>query len=148
MKVILKEEVKKLGQRGDIVNVSDGYARNFLFRRNLAVSATDSNLKELETEKQIQNKKNQRLEDSARETAARLEEKTFLIRAKSGSEGKLFGSVTTQDISDALKKQGGFDIPKKDISLDEHIKHLGKYSAKVKLYRKVYGTINFEVVEE
>jgi large subunit ribosomal protein L9 len=148
MKVILKEDVKKLGQKGEVVNVSDGYARNFLFKGNLAVPLTESNLKTLETERKSQEKKTQRLESSAREMAEKLGGFTFRVKAKAGDEGKLFGSVTSQDLVDAIKAQSGFEISKKTLSIDDHVKFLGKYNAKIKLHPKVTAAVKFEVIQE
>ena len=148
MKVILKQDVKKLGTKGSVVNVSDGYARNFLFPRKLAIPYTESSKKSLEAEKKDQERRNRRILEHAKEKAKKLESSVLTIKAKSGEEGKLFGSVTTQDLSDTIKQQLGFDIPKKDIKLKEHIKYLGKYTAEVKLHPKVKTKINFEVVKE
>ena len=148
MKVILKEDVKKLGQKGAVVNVSDGYARNFLFTRKLAVPMTEENLRILEGEKKRNEKRERQLFDRAKVEAEKLSGMIFKIKAKSGEEGKLFGSVTSQDIADAIAEQSEFKIDKRDIRLEEHIKYLGKYKVKVKIHPKVTTEICFEVIKE
>jgi large subunit ribosomal protein L9 len=148
MKVILKEDVKKLGNKGDVVNVADGHARNLLFPRGLAEPYTESTKKKLETEKQSQKEKIERLLRKAQEEAKELSEKNFIIKAKTGGSGKLFGSVTNQDIAEVIKKGTGYDIDKRDINIEEPIKHTGSHNVKVKLHKKVTATVKVEVVEE
>ena len=148
MKVILREDVKTLGTKGQIVNVSDGYYRNFLAPKKLAIPVTDSSLKELETEKKDLDNKNKRNLAHAKEQAEKLSKVKVKIKAKCGDKGKLFGSITSQDVADAIKKQAGQDIPKKKISMDTAIKYVGEYKVKAKIHPDVTAEITFEVVEE
>lgn len=148
MKVILKDDVKDLGEKGAIVNVSDGYARNFLFPRKLATPVTESSMKALMAEKKAQEDKNKRTLQQAKEKAESLSAIKFKIKAKAGEKGKLFGSVTNQDLCNAIKEQAGFEIPKRKVLLEEPIKYLGEYSVKARVHPDVIATINFEVVEE
>jgi large subunit ribosomal protein L9 len=148
MKVILKEDVKKLGNKGDVVNVADGHARNLLFPRGLAEPYTESSKKKLESEKKDQKEKTDRLLKKAQEEAQELSENPIVIKAKAGEHGKLFGSVTSPDITAALKKSTGFEIDKKDVSIDEPIRHTGTHEVKVKLHKNVTATVKVQVVEE
>ncbi len=147
MKVILKEDVEGLGNAGDIVNVRDGYARNYLIPRGLALRATARNVKALEKQRQMIlqriNKERKRYEAFAR----RLSELTVTIAKRAGEEGKLFGSVTSRDIADALEAMG-YEIDRKKIELDEPIKSLGKYTVKVRLPYQVEAELAVEVVPE
>jgi len=148
MKVILKDSVKDLGEKGQVVKVANGYARNFLFPKKLAVPATKSAMKALMTEKKDRDAKVKRAERLAKEKADRLEQFKFKITAKTGGEGKLYGSITNHDIADAITKQSEFEIDKRKIVLDEPIKYLGEYSVKAKIHPEVTVTIKFEIVEE
>lgn len=147
MQVILKEDVKALGKMGDIVNVKDGYARNFLIPKGIAVEADSRNIKALEhNRRKIQElAKKQRAE--AEKLASRLTALRIAIKAKAGEEEKLFGSVTAMDIADALKKEG-FDIDKRKILLSEPIKRLGSYSVNVKVHPEFSAQINVDVIPE
>lgn len=146
MKVILKSDVKKLGSKGDIVKVSDGYARNFLMPKGLAEEATQSNLNELQHKEKIQERKYQENRAGAEELAGKLEEKDFVISVKAGENGRLFGSVTTKDIAKAVKKEG-FKIDKRKIDLSDHIKSLGVHKVNVKIFKDVEATLKVKVVE-
>lgn len=147
MQVILKKDVEKLGEAGQVVKVKDGYARNYLIPRGLAVRATDGMLKALEEEKKQKAFKIERERKAARELAASLERLTLCIKAKAGEEGRLYGTVTTQMVADALKAQG-FDIDRKQITIDPPIKQLGKHEASVKLYSDVVAKLQLEVEAE
>lgn len=147
MKVILLEDVKSLGKRGDMVNVADGYARNYLFPRNLAIEATEGSVKQLEQEKAAMEKKKQREIETAKRIAERLSNVTVTIKVKSGENGKLFGSVTSKDVADALKTQCKINIDKRKIELDEPIKSLGNYSVEVKLAPEVQTKLAVKIVE-
>lgn len=147
MQVILKENVKNLGHIGDIVNVKDGYARNFLIPKGLAVEANPKNIKALEHEKRKIHELAKKAKAFAEELAARVSGTSVTIKAKTGEEDKLFGSVTTMDIADALKKEG-IDIDKKKIVLDEPIKRLGSYTVNVKIHSDVSAQLNVQVVSE
>lgn len=146
MKVILKSDVKKLGSKGDIVKVSDGYARNFLMPKKLAEEATKSNLNELKHKEKVQEKKYQENLAEAEELASKLEEKDFVISVKAGENGRLFGSVTTKDIAKAVKKEG-FKIDKRKIDLSDHIKSLGVHKVNVKIFKDVEATLKVKVIE-
>lgn len=147
MKVILKEDVKNLGAAGSIVNVADGYARNFLIPRNLAVEASNRNIKALEQERKKIEDAARKAKESAQELSNRLSSLTVQIMAKAGEEGKLFGSVTNADISEALKREG-FDVDRKRIMLEEPIKRLGTYTVNVKVYQDIIVPVNINVVAE
>ncbi|MBF0320655.1 MAG: 50S ribosomal protein L9 [Nitrospirae bacterium] len=146
-KVILKEEVANLGDMGAIVNVARGYARNYLLPKNLAVEANTRNLKMLEHEKRNIAEKLKKLKVSADNMAAKLSSQRLLLTAKAGEEGKLFGSITTKDISEGLSALG-FDIDKRKILLDTHIKRIGEHAVKIKIHPNVHAQIIVEVTAE
>jgi large subunit ribosomal protein L9 len=147
MKIILKEDIKKLGKMGQIVDVADGYARNYLVPKGLAVEASTKNIRSLEHEKKIIQEKARKHKDSAQDLASRISALTLTIKAKSGEEEKLFGSVTTMDIAEALLTQG-VEIEKKKIVLEEPIKRLGSYSVQIKLHPDVSVPLTIEVIQE
>ena len=148
MKVILTQDVKSQGKKGDLINVSDGYARNFLLPRGLAKEATKQNLAELEGKNEsVAYRKNQE-ELRAHGISERLKEITVNISAKAGAGGKLFGSVTSKDVAEALKSQYNIDIDKRKIELaDGGIKTLGVTSVKVNLYPKIKGEFKVNKTE-
>ncbi|MDA8337751.1 MAG: 50S ribosomal protein L9, partial [Nitrospiraceae bacterium] len=141
MQVILKEDVKDLGHIGDLVNVKEGYARNFLIPKGLAVEANPKNLKALEHEKRKIQELVKKAKTAAEELASKVSGTTVTIKAKAGEEDKLFGSVTVMDIADALKKEG-MDIDKKKIVMEEPIKRLGNYTVSVKIHSEVSAQLN------
>jgi large subunit ribosomal protein L9 len=147
MKVILKDDVKNVGNMGDIVKVADGYARNYLVPRGLAVEASTKNIKSIEHEKRIIQEKAKKIKNSAEELSDRISKLTLVIKANAGEEGKLFGSVTTMDIAEALKNEG-FEIDKKKISLDEPIKRLGTHTVNVKIHPEVTTNVTVQVEQE
>ena len=147
MKVILLEEVRGSGKAGDVVNVSDGYARNMLIPRGLAVEATPQNIKQLEKKKEAMAKKFAEDKAAALEMKKKLEETTVEVKAKAGKSGKVFGSVTSADIADALQAMG-FDVDKKKIQLDSPIKTLGQEAVNVKLFTEVAAKIKVNVISE
>jgi large subunit ribosomal protein L9 len=147
MKVFLKEEVKNLGSIGEVVSVSDGYARNYLFPKKLAVEANTKNLKEFEHNKRIIQEKAARIKGEMKNAADRLSSVSLTIKAKAGEEEKLFGSVTNMDIAEALK-EAGYDIDKKKIVLEEPIKRLGEYSVEVKIDSEISAQVKVNVVAE
>lgn len=148
MKVIFLKDVKGKGKKGDVKNVSDGYARNYLLKNNLAEEATPGNLKALEAK----NKKNAALEQEEKEEAIQLKEKlenlTVELKAKSGEGGRLFGSITSKQIADTLNKQYGYKIDKRKIELNQPIRALGYTNVPVKLHPEVSGTIKVHVIEK
>jgi large subunit ribosomal protein L9 len=147
MKVVLKDDIKNIGKLGQIVDVADGYARNYLVPRGLAIEANTKNVKALEHEKRIIEDKAKKVKNSAQELSNKISAMNFTIKAKAGDEGKLFGSVTTMDIAELLQKEG-IEIDKKKISLDEPIKRLGSYSVNVKLHPEISTQFNIQVVQE
>ncbi|MFN3344189.1 MAG: 50S ribosomal protein L9 [Chloroherpetonaceae bacterium] len=147
MKIILKKEVEKLGEIGDILTVKDGYARNYLIPKGLAVRATDSMLKAIETEKKQKAFKIERERKAARELAESLERLLLNVKVKAGEEGRLYGTVTTQMIADGLKAKG-FEVDRKQITIDPPIKQVGKHEVTIKLYSDVVAKLNLEVEAE
>jgi len=146
MKVILKEDVKNLGSKGDLVIVSDGYARNYLMPRGLAEVATEGGIKQIKQQEKARKKKKIEETSVAKEIASKLEKEKFVISVKAGEGGRLFGSVTTKDIADLVKK-AGYSIDKRKIVLSENIKSLGVHNIRVKLYKDVTANLRIQVVE-
>ena len=147
MKVILQQDVKGQGKRGQLVNVSDGYARNFLFPKNLAVPANADNMNQMVMQDKARKAQMEAEKAEALEIAAKLKELKVTIPAKAGSAGRLFGAVTSKEVSDALKAQHDITIAKAKIVQDEPIKSFGAYQLKCKLGYEVVGTLHVEVVE-
>ncbi|OGW45890.1 MAG: 50S ribosomal protein L9 [Nitrospirae bacterium RBG_13_41_22] len=147
MKVVLKDDIKNVGKMGQIVDVADGYARNYLVPRGLAVEANIKNLKALEHEKKIIQEKAKRIKNSSQTLSDKISTMTLVIKAKAGDEGKLFGAVTSMDIAELLKNEG-IEMDKKKISLDEPIKRLGSYSVNIKIHPEISTHLNIQVVEE
>jgi len=147
MKVILLEDVKGQGKKGDLVNVSDGHARNFLLPRKLAVEANAGNLKTLKEQEQKKKRKLEKEIADAKSIQGKLETLTVTVTAKAGSGGRLFGAVTGQEIVEALRKQYDITIEKNKIVLSDPIKTLGSHEVKVKLGNELSGMINVEVIE-
>lgn len=146
MKVILLKEVKGMGKEGDLVNSKDGYARNYLIPRNMAIEATTENLKKWEeAKKQEAAKKKQELEE-AKALKEKLEKLTVEVKAKGGSGGRLFGSITSQDIAAALKDQHGVEIDKRKIEMKDNIKNAGAAEVDLKLYPEVSAKLKVNVV--
>jgi large subunit ribosomal protein L9 len=148
MQVILKEDVRGLGKKEDLVNVSDGYARNFLFPRGIAVEASKSNVNIMKTRKEAERTRIDRAQSAAEINAEKLSGITLTIKGKTGSgdgSARLFGSITSKDISDALKEQFGLDIDKKKIVLDEPIKTLGEKVIDVKLFAGINAKLKVTV---
>ena len=148
MKVILNADVKGQGKKGEMVEVSEGYARNYLLPRNLAIKATADNLNTLKQKEQAKKAQVEREKAKAKENAARLAASVVKVRAKGGDNGKLFGSVTSKEISEALKEQYGIELEKNRIVLEENIKNFGTYEVKCKLGHEISGTIHLVVTEE
>jgi large subunit ribosomal protein L9 len=148
MKVILQQDVQGSGKKGELVNVSDGYAKNFLIKKGLAIAATPQAMNEMKARQASLDRKTQVETDAAKATAANIGEKTIKIMAKAGVGGKLFGSVTSKEVADELKKQLGIEIDRRKISLDEDIKAFGTYTAEVKLYPGVVAKVYVMVGEE
>ena len=148
MKVILQQDVKGQGKKGQMVEVSDGYARNFLLPRKLAVEASADNVNTMKLQEKARQAKLAEEKAQAEAVAAQLKELTVRIAAKAGTGGRLFGAVTSKEISDALKAQHNIDIPKSKLVQDEPIKSFGGYELKAKLGHDVTGTVKVVVTEE
>lgn len=146
MQIILKEEIEKVGKIGDIVVVADGYARNFLIPKNLAVEATPKNIKRIEHEKRLIAEKMKKAKKEAEDVAKRFAEITVTIPVQVGEEGKLFGSVTTMDIAAALEKEG-IPVERKKIFLENPIKELGEYTVPIKIHPEVTANLKVQVVK-
>ena len=147
MKVILLEDVKALGKKGEIVNVSDGYARNFILPKKLGLEATGKNLNDLKLQKANEEKRAKELLEEAQAFAKQLEEKAVVLKMKAGEGGKLFGAVSSKEIAAAFEEQCGVKIDKKKIQLKDSIKAFGTYDVPVKLHPKVTGTLKVKVEE-
>lgn len=148
MKVILLKDVKGSGKKGDVLNVADGYARNFLIGKGFALEATQKNLNDLQGKKSSeQHKVDVEIADN-KALVEKIKDKTVVIKAKAGQGGKLFGAVTASIVSEELKKQYGADIDKKKIALSSEIKAFGDFSASVKLTHGVGCEIKIQVIEE
>ncbi|MHB8157146.1 MAG: 50S ribosomal protein L9 [Desulfocucumaceae bacterium] len=148
MKVVLLQDVKGQGKKGDVLAVAEGYARNFLIPRNLAVEASDSKLKELSNQKAAQEKKKENEEEKARQAASRLEGISVQIKTKVGEGGRLFGAVNNKDIAENLAQQHGIVIDKKKIVLKEPIKTLGEFPVIIRLHPSVQATLKVTVQGE
>lgn len=148
MKVILKQDVKGLGKVENLVNVNDGYARNFLIPRGLAVEATSENLNVMKMKKEAEQTRKSRELAHAKELAEKLKNMTVIIKAKAGESGKLFGSITSKDISDILKSKYGLDIDKKKLVMPDTIKSLGVLEIEAKLYPEVSAKLTVKVESE
>ena len=147
MKVILLEDVKTLGKKGEIVNVDDGYARNFILPKKLGLEATGKNLNDLKLHKQNEEKVAQEVLDAARELAKKIEAGKVEVTIKTGEGGRTFGSVSSKEIAIAVKEQMGYDIDKKKIQMKDAIKGLGTYIVLVKLHAKVTAELKVHVGE-
>ena len=147
MKVILLQDVRKLGKNGDIIEVAEGYARNYLLPRGLAVEATKGKLKELSEQKKADDRKKKQLEQEAKDLAERLNQINVELTVKTGEGGRLFGAINNKDIADYLKEQHSVNIDKKKIVLKAPIKNLGEYKVAVKLHPKVQAELNVKVLQ-
>lgn len=147
MKVILLEDVKSLGKKGQIVNVNDGYARNFILPKKLGLEATGKNLNDLKLQQANEEKKARELLAAAQDFARELETKSVVIRMKAGEGGKLFGSVSSKEIATAFREQCGVEIDKKKIQMDDSLKAFGVYDVPVRLHPQVTGTLKVKVEE-
>ena len=147
MKVILLEDVKALGKKGEIVNVNDGYARNFILPKKLGLEANTKNLNDLKLQNANEEKKAKEILEAAQAFAKDLESKSVVIKMKAGEGGRVFGSVSSKEIATAFKDQCGLDIDKKKIQLTDAIKAFGTYEVPVKLHQKVTGILKVKVEE-
>ena len=148
MKVILQQDVKGQGKKGQLVEVSEGYARNFLLPRKLAIAATTDAINTMNLKEKARKAEEARQKAEAEATVEKLKECQVKLTAKAGNGGRLFGAVTTKEISEGLKAQYGIDIPKQKLVLDDPIKAFGSYQIKAKLGFEVVGTVYVSVFEE
>jgi len=147
MEVILREDVEKLGNRGEVVKVAPGFARNFLIPRRIAVQATEANRKIVAQEREAWLRKEAKLKTEAESLAQMLSKVTLTSSQRAGEEGHLFGSVTSKDVADLLEKQG-YNIDRRKIQLDENIRQTGEYKVPIRLHRDVTGEVTLNVVAE
>ena len=147
MDVILTQDVRSLGKKGEKVNVSDGYARNFLFPKKLAKEANASNLNVMQSQQEAKDYKAAQQKAAALEQKAGIDGKVVELHAKAGANGKIFGAITGKEIAEALEKQYGIKIDKKKIVMADNIKNYGTYSVDLKLYPEIAATVTVKVTE-
>ena len=147
MKVILLQDVKALGKKGDVVEVSEGYARNMLLKKGMGIEATGKNMNDLKLQKANDDKIAKEQLEAAKALAAELESKQIVVKIKAGEGGKTFGSVSSKEIVEAFKTQHNLDIDKKKIQLPESLKTFGSYEVPVKLHPQVTGKLHVKVTE-
>ncbi len=145
MKVILKQDVKGLGKKEQMVEASDGYARNFLLPRGLAVEATSSNVNIMKTKKEAEAQKKDREVAQAKELAKKIKDITVTLKVKAGENGKLFGSITSKDVAEALKSQQKLDIDKKKLIMPDSLKAVGTFEVEVKLYPEINSKFTVKI---
>ena len=148
MQIILIQDVKSLGKKGDLVKASDGYARNFILPQKLGLEASAKNLNDLKLQKSAEVKKLKELLEEAETLAKKLESKTIEVKLKAGEGGRTFGSISTKEITIALKEQFGFDIDKKKLQLAEPIKNIGTRTVPVKLHPQVTANLVVKISEQ
>ena len=146
MKVILKQDVKSLGKKGDLVNTSDGYARNYLIPKGFAMEANATAMNEFNNRESAKKFHKEEEIKKAKEEASKIDGKTFKIVARAGQTGKIFGSITSKDVSSKIKEDMGIDIDKRKISVED-IKKYGIYEAEVKVYQGIVAKIYVQVAE-
>lgn len=148
MKVILKADIKGVGKKDEVINANDGYARNFLFPKNLAVEATNDNLAKLKAKKDGESYHKAQDFEFAKKQAEKIEKLTLTLKVKAGENGKIFGGVTAKEIADALKKDHNIEVDKKKINLKETIKTLGRFNVEIKLYDGVIAKLSLIIEAE
>ena len=148
MKVILLDNIKGVGKKDEIIDASDGYARNYLFPKKLAVEATKENLGKLESKNEANKFKKQNEKNDAIEVANKLKELVLTIKVKAGENGKIFGGVTSKEISENLKEQYKIEIDKKKIEVKETIKNIGRFTINIKLYEGVNAKLTVNIIAE
>ncbi len=148
MKVILQDDIKGVGKKGEIINASDGYARNFLFPKGLALEATKGNLTNLERKNKKEEEEKQQILDDAKSLAKEIEDKEIVLKMKLGKGGRAFGTITNKEIKQAIKSQLNYEIDKKKISLKTPIKGTGSFTSIIKLHPKVSANLSVKVVED
>jgi large subunit ribosomal protein L9 len=145
MRIVLRDDVDNLGRKGEVVDVADGYARNYLVPRGLALKASAGSQKQADAMKRNREVRESREREAAQAVAAQFEGRTISIKARAGGEGRLFGSVTSADIAEAVQKQTGAEIDRRKLALDEPLKELGGADVVVRLHPDVVATIHVEV---
>ena len=145
MKVILKQDIKGVGKKDEVINANDGYARNYLFPKNLAVEANNENMTKLKAKQEAVSYKKLQEKEEAQKQAEKMKQITLTLKVKAGENGKIFGGITAKEIAENLKTQYNIDIDKKKIALNETIKTLGKFVIEIKLYEGVIGKLNLSV---
>lgn len=148
MKVILLEDIKGVGKKDQIINASDGYARNFLLPKNKAVEANAGNINKLNAKMDVIKRKKESEKHEAEEIVRKTKEIIVEIKAKCGQTGRIFGGITSKEISEELNKQYGINVDRKKIVIENPIKNLGTYTVKMKLYEGVVGNLKIKIVEE
>ncbi len=146
MKVILQADVKGTGKKGQIFEVADGYARNFLFPKKLAIEATTGNIQDISHKKALEDRRKVKEKEDAVELGGKLNALVIEVKTKTGEGGRLFGSVTSKEIADALKKQHGVEVDKRKLEIKEPIKALGNYEVPVKIHPDVMAKLQVHVV--
>lgn len=148
MKVILKADIKGVGKKDEVINASDGYARNFLFPKNLAVEANNSNMSKLQAKNDANQYRKDQEKEAAQEIAKKIDQITLKVKVKAGENGKIFGGVSSKEIAEDLEKQYKIKVDKKKINLKETIKMLGTQTVEIKLFEGVIGKLKVSVEEE
>lgn len=148
MKVILKADIKGVGKKDQVINASDGYARNYLFPKNLAVEANNSNMSKLQAKNDANQFRKDQEKEAAKEVAKKIESITLKIQVKAGENGKIFGGVSSKEIAENLEKQYNIKVDKKKVNIKETIKTLGTQTIEIKLFEGVTGKLKLSVVEE
>ena len=148
MKVILKADIKGVGKKDQVINASDGYARNFLFPKNLAVEANNTNMSKLQAKNDANQYRRDQEKEAAKEVEKKIEQTILTIQVKAGENGKIFGGVSSKEIAENLEEQYGIKVDKKKINLKETIKTLGTQTIEIKLFEGVIGKLRVSVIEE
>ncbi|MCC6483520.1 MAG: 50S ribosomal protein L9 [Armatimonadetes bacterium] len=148
MKVILTKEVSNLGKQGDVVTVAEGYARNYLLPRKMAIEASKGNMQNIERQHALEERLKEKRVATAQAAAGALEGKTITIRGKVGAGAKLFGSITASDIADAVKAQTGVELDRRKIDLHKPLRSIGEHEVPVRLHREVSGKLKVEIVSD
>jgi large subunit ribosomal protein L9 len=146
MRIVLRDDVDNLGKKGDLVDVADGYARNYLVPRGLALKASAGSQKQADAMRRNREARDRREREGAQALAAQFEGRTITIEARAGGEGRLFGSVTATDIAEAVQNQTGAEIDRRKLTLDEPLKELGGVDVQVRLHPDVVATVHVDVV--
>ena len=148
MKVILLQDIKGVGKKDQIINASDGYARNFLFPKKLAVEADSGNMGRLKSKKDSVAHKQDMEREHAKETANKIEKLTLVLKVKAGKNGKIFGGVTSKEIAENLSKEYNIDVDKKKILLKDTIKNLGSFTVDIKLFENIVANLKIQILSD